>query len=468
MTGKLSRKALLSFAGVYLFLFVFNYLHPLNFGDDYIFSFVWQGKPMTVPLTEDAARVSSIKELLISQWSLYFTWGGRTVGQTLTQFFLWLGKGTFNVFNSLISTILIAEIYWCIHKGKINLDFNFNAICGILFLLWTFTPGFSSVFLWLTAACIYLWTHTLLLAFTLPYIQKYYNSQEKKKSSLLVKIGMLLLGIMAGWTNENSICWIILLLLIFIYKTWKADEYESWMGTGLLGLFTGYALLILAPGNVARLQATHGLNWLSLNALESNFRMLLSVLTLQLFLWYFNLKSLYKLKLMKIDDSDMIRDIFLVRVLCLIAFCASAIMVISPVFPARSGFFGTLLLIISAGILLRIQNEHAIELISKASKKFLFSIGTLFFVLSVMVSLYNYYKIDLHMQDIVVSAEQWKTEGREEILIVDAFKEPSHLEDMLSGFHIPVYELSDNENDWKNVDFARYYGISGIRMRYRQ
>ena len=117
---------------------------------------------------------------------------------------------------------------------------------------------------------------------------------------------------------------------------------------------------------------------------------------------------------------------------------------------------------------MRIQNEHAIELISKASKKFLFSIGTLFFVLSVMVSLYNYYKIDLHMQDIVISAEQWKTEGREEILIVDAFKEPSHLEDMLSGFHIPVYELSDNENDWKNVDFARYYGISGIRMRYRQ
>ena len=35
---------------------------------------------------------------------------------------------------------------------------------------------------------------------------------------------------------------------------------------------------------------------------------------------------------------------------------------------------------------------------------------------------------------------------------------------MFSGFHIPSFELSEDENRWENVAFARYYGIKGIRM----
>ena len=27
-----------------------------------------------------------------------------------------------------------------------------------------------------------------------------------------------------------------------------------------------------------------------------------------------------------------------------------------------------------------------------------------------------------------------------------------------------ICELSEDEDDWKNVDFARYYGIKGVRM----
>ena len=38
------------------------------------------------------------------------------------------------------------------------------------------------------------------------------------------------------------------------------------------------------------------------------------------------------------------------------------------------------------------------------------------------------------------------------------------IEDLFSGFHIPFFELSENENRWENVAFARYYGIKGIRM----
>ena len=65
---------------------------------------------MFVPLPEDVVRVSSWSDLAKSQWLLFLTWGGRLVGQTLTQFFVWLGKDIFNIFNALVSTLLVMEI----------------------------------------------------------------------------------------------------------------------------------------------------------------------------------------------------------------------------------------------------------------------------------------------------------------------------------------------------------------------
>ena len=96
----------------------------MAFGDDYLYSFIWQGKPMYEPLSENAIRIASWHDLFISQWSHYFTWSGRTVNHTIAQFFLWMGKDIFNVFNAFISVLLIVEIYFAIHKGEINLNFK--------------------------------------------------------------------------------------------------------------------------------------------------------------------------------------------------------------------------------------------------------------------------------------------------------------------------------------------------------
>ena len=67
---------------------------------------------MNVPLTEDAVRVSSLKDLFKSQISHYYTWSGRAVSHIIAQLYLWLGKGVFNFFNAFVSVLLIVEIYW--------------------------------------------------------------------------------------------------------------------------------------------------------------------------------------------------------------------------------------------------------------------------------------------------------------------------------------------------------------------
>ena len=230
------------FAGIFVFLYILNYLHPLSFGDDYLYSFIWQGQPMNVPLSETAERVSSWKDIFASQWSHYFTWGGRTVAHILAQFFLWMGKRTFDFFNAFISVILVAEIYWCIHKGKILLNFKPKTVCWIFFVLWAFTPGFSPVFLWLTAACNYLWTNVILIAFLLLYIQKYYCFSKILCPQKFFPFLMLLFGIIAGWTNENSVCWIILILLFFVIKNRNNPKLEIWMISGLQVLGFGRAM----------------------------------------------------------------------------------------------------------------------------------------------------------------------------------------------------------------------------------
>ena len=120
----MSKRVYLILLATFLFFYFLNYFMPLAFGDDYLYAFVWQGKSMFEPITEDAIRVSSFQDLVVSQISFYFTWSGRIVNNTLAQLFVWAGKDCFNVFNAFACLFLIMEIYWCANKGNVSLRFN--------------------------------------------------------------------------------------------------------------------------------------------------------------------------------------------------------------------------------------------------------------------------------------------------------------------------------------------------------
>lgn len=462
----MNKKATIVLAGIFLFLYIFNYLHPMSFGDDYLYSFIWQGKPMYTPLSEDAVRVSGWHDLFVSQWSHYLTWSGRAVAHVLIQFFLWMGKDVFNFFNALAGLLLVVEIYWCIHKGKVNFVFNSKELSWIFFVLWAFSPGFTPVFFWLTGACNYLWTGFLLIGFMLPYIRKYYDTAKVIYPNHFFCFVMFVFGIIAGWGNENSVCWILFVLALFVIACRRKGNAETWMYAGLAGLIIGYAFLMLAPGNVARLQAEQGKGiWLESKLLRDNFNTFLMIIFFQIFLWFFSLRAVFRLINLRIEDEKIKKEITIVRVLYFLAFVMTATMIFSPTFPARSGFPGTIQLVIAAGILLRLQEEYGIELIQDNAKKFLFYVGLCYFVMTVSISSYNIYLHKMHMQEIIVSAQQLARKGeQDQILEVKPFKELQKWEELAGGFHIPGFELSEDENSWINVAFARYYGIKGIRM----
>lgn len=460
----INKKALLVFAGIYFFLYILNYLTPMSFGDDYLYSFIWQGKPMNVPLPEDAVRVSSWHDLFVSQWSHYLTWGGRTVAHVFAQFFLWVGKDVFNYFNAFMGVALIAEIYWCIHKGRISINFEPTAIFWIFFCLWAFSPGFAPVFFWLTGACNYLWTSVILLGFLIPYVKKYYSLQEEStKQDGMFSLGMFCYGIIAGWTNENTVCWVILVLGVFLFFIRKKYlKLENWMCCGLAGLLMGFALMILAPGNFLRARVEQsGTSLFTAQFMTEQFGILFTILLFQSFLWYFVLRSRFKLKQTVLQELQAKKEYLFLSLLCFMSFVMSAIMFFSPRFPPRSGFFGTVLLVIASGILLRMQKEFRIDLIRTGAIKFLSCIGIIFLVISSVITLHHYYITNRQMNDFLKTLSLVKTNS---VINMKPLRKASSLEEQLSGFHLLYYNLSTEENNPSNTAFARYYKLKGVRM----
>jgi hypothetical protein len=449
----------------FLFFFILNTLTPLSFGDDYVYSFIWEGHSIYEPLSENAVRVSSFKDLYDSQVLHYFTWSGRFVSHTLAQLFLWTGKGVFNVCNALVFILLVAEIYWCSLKGIKTLKTNVGVLCCIFFALWSFTPGFSDVFLWLDGACNYLWTTVIMLGFILPYMRRYYSFSEDIHQNRIFSLCMFFCGIVAGCTNENTVCWIILLLAVFVFKLWQGGKVEYSLYFGVAGLIIGYALLMFAPGNTARLLAEkNGYNWFTWSGLAVKVALwILLLLYFQVFLWIFNLHSLRTLRGKVNENIDLGKDVMMVKILCAASFCTTFMMVFSPNFLPRSAFPGTVFLIIASCILLRIQVEYSITLINKCVKKVSCIFGVLFFAVTTVATFYGSYFYGEQVREIVSQVKS-SDYAKNNIIDVSTIRPVHDVIDKASYYHLISFKMSEDEKDWRNVAFARYYGIKGIRM----
>ena len=455
----------------FIFFYILNYLMPMAFGDDYLYAFMWQGNPMYVPLTEDAVKVASFGDLITSQIAFYYTWSGRVVNNTLSQLFVWAGKDVFNIFNALASVLLVLEMYWCANKGKVVFRFNANRLAWLFLFFWVFTPSFPSVVFWLVGACHYLWPAVFVTGFLIPFIHKYYFFEQTVEKQNLFSFGMFLFGIIAGCTNENSACWLILLLLVFILKNRKLQTIESWMYLGLAGLVLGYGLLMLSPGNYARLLATHDTNWFNLATIKENLLAFARTLVYQFLLWYFCLRSLPQIyhTLHACEESEeekLKKELLLIKALSITSIGMSLIMLFSPEFHERSAFPGTVQLMIITGIVLRIQKDYGIELLRQNAKKFLACAGFICFIVSAGFTLRHLYSHHIYNENLLSHVAELKESGNgsKTVLQVEPFPEPDKVENFLSGYHTFDINASDDTNSWTNVSFARYYGIKGVRV----
>ena len=116
----MKKKANIAFCTIFIFILLLNVMKPLS-SDDYFFAFIWpEGVKLNGLLPENAARITSLEDICKSVREYYFIWGGRLPAQSLMTFFVWQGKALFNILNSFVFLLLIAEIYWLSHEGRVH------------------------------------------------------------------------------------------------------------------------------------------------------------------------------------------------------------------------------------------------------------------------------------------------------------------------------------------------------------
>ncbi|MCR5833229.1 MAG: DUF6056 family protein [Selenomonadaceae bacterium] len=250
-----SSRSLILFAMFAGYFFLRTTLLPLAH-DDFSYAFIWDGAhggnlammQTGSPEIEYRERVSSFSDIFESQWSHYFTWGGRVFAHTLIQFFLWIGKPYFNVANTIVFILLILVI---INLANTWLKISRKALIWIFLSLNLFAAWSINTMFWLTGSCNYMWMSFVQLFFLTPYV-KALRSNDAGDSKLNVVI-MIVLGILAGWSNEVGALVTIFLATIMVIMCRAQGVFRTWMVAGLAVAIISCCFMILAPGNFERL-----------------------------------------------------------------------------------------------------------------------------------------------------------------------------------------------------------------------
>lgn len=219
----------ISFVAIY----VYNVLTPLM-SDDF---------------SIDTSAFHTVWDIIKSEYVNYMQWNGRSVLQFIMKCFLCGPKWLFNICNSVCFVFVTLLMYWNIDKKK---KYDFILFTIINLMMWFFTVEFGQTVLWLSGACNYLWGSMIILSMVTLYRHKLVN-QDGIKYSKLLAVGMLILGILSGWCNENtSGGGLLLVLFSFGVHYYQKRNIKPWMITGIAGMIIGLMFMVLAPGNSAR------------------------------------------------------------------------------------------------------------------------------------------------------------------------------------------------------------------------
>ena len=450
----------LVYLGIFGVIFILNCLTHRSIGDDYLYSFMWEGHSMYEPLSENARRISSFSDIAVSTYSYFMTWGGRVVAQALAMFFLWMPRMVFNVAISLTTVLLVLCIQWIARGGKITRNLSAKEAALIFFCLWAFQTNFVGVFIWTDGSCNYLFPMIFLLLFMLPYIRHYINDGKDVEISYR-PCTMFFLGVLAGNSNENTVCWLVLFSVFYIFYSYRKGIGKLWLLTGMLGLIIGYVILLLAPGNFLRVLDSHeNLN----NFMITNQKLLVLWFGImaQSMLWFYLWKAFRKredLEQGKISKKYLRLSYWFIINSSLF----DIIMLFAPEFPNRSLFPGLIFMIIAVFTIAHLSKKESIYVLDRKNIKWNYLLAIIYFSFTFFTTTWWYVCEYYYEEELLQRVDQFK--GRNEVLCIE--KDPPNdgiFWTYLTGVHKYAYGLSEDENNWRNVAFARFHDLKGVRL----
>ncbi len=440
--------------GIFIGVLLLNRLNYPFLGDDYVYAFMWQGKDIFAPLPEDARRIQSFSDIFQSLYSHYFTWGGRMVAHFFVMFFMWVGKFWFDIANSFMVVLLLLEMQWIAHEGRITMDIKAGHVALAFFCLWAFNFDWCHTIIWLAGACNYLWASVLLLLFLLPYVRHYFTNGEVKYKSWLTSV-MFFLGLATGDTNENTICWIGLTGIFYLWKCYKNYRLAPWMIVGFIGLSLGYGILVLAPGNLVRLTDDYRDKFITHVAL-----IWLSFL-IQSLLWFYLIKAYRWSRRVTIMWQEKRKYFHVTLWMAGMAILFNLTMLPAPAFYPRSTFPNIVFAITAVMVIMRLSHLCDGQIIEKKLVKFGYVMAVLYFCFTYGMTAYKYYGFHQYMGQVIQEAEAIR--GSRDTLVIH-YRPNQENWSFKTGFHGIYTEFWEDEGNWRNVAFAKYYQIQGVKV----
>lgn len=427
-----------------LIIYIITCLTP-KIADDFAWGYVSKtGEPIT-----------NINQIFVSMKNFYMTQNGRIFGEFYIQLFTLLGKPIFNICNAVVYTLVIYLIYKICNPNK---DINNMVYIFIHLILWFFVPHYGQVVFWFSGACNYLWLSLPILIMILCF-RMHSLDINKLKDTIFNMILLFILGIVSGWSNENSSAGMIVIMFIYIiyFKKYKI-QIHKWNISALIGAIIGFSFQILSPGNFSRLENTSSqihtsiiFRFFMITYFGFMFITGLLIILNIIFVISINKNKQYKNKII----SNNI--IFLFG-----AFITTYSMMASPTMPERTWYMVVVYLTIAIGICFNsidLKNETILCKIS-----ILISIiSILCFIVMALDTCICSYKLTKQTNEREKYIISEKEKGNLDIVVEEIkFKYP-----FLANHHA-LYGLSDITQDTQyfiNQGVTKYYGINSIRLK---
>lgn len=422
--------------------------------------------------TQNSEKVNSIGDVISNQIYRYKNTNGRTIAHFIGGLILMMDKYVINLMNTLVFMLFIYLIYKFSHlHDYFGIDINnknylkvinrnkygrheYKALFVLISFLsiWYFTPVFGQDFLWVMGSANYLWTSVILLII-LHMIRRDAVLKNNLESVLLTFI-LIILSFISGWTNENSVPSMIIIISYYIYIMYKNRmKGVIFPVLMLVSIVTGFLVMITAPGNYIRMSIfqdnnSEGFSYFTrLSGMNENFVKYLFVLFLIALIFLVIARVFYTKKSW---ESEMY----------FVAGIASYYsMIFAPTFPPRamvcSVFFFIISIIMSISVIGRINIK----------------IGTgILFIIFVLLG-YQFYST--FPSAVLANKEYHKKYSAREIVIIDSrtFGKVENIEVpplTTDNTYVAAYGLEDvkeNTDDWVNFAISRYYGVRSIKLR---
>ena len=454
-------------AAFLLVAFVRNLLLPI-IADDYSYAFIWDGAHWGNLIDgvdpNNFQRVESFSDILASQWEHYFHWGGRTIAHIFVQFFVWQGKIFFDVANVFMLAALVILIFK-VGTGLSLREMNKKFLVLILAGIWFCAPALIITTVWLTGACNYLWMSAFELLFLLPFALAFW----RKNFSVPVPL-MALLGLIAGWSIEPGSAVTVFAAFMFCVHFWRKNNLQPWMKIGFAFALAGFAILILSPGNFARVELTNTLEpdeivppdaqWTPEMFLINFVIGFLPVFARELILFVPVIYFLTRANRSP-DAEKFVLTFSAASILVLL------VMMFSPEFPERAGFPSTIFLLVAATAALKEISPQLNEMYSRHVKRIGLAVNI--FVCAWILSMLGCLYVEKNLSDQLTARMDYVEVHRSDDLITVAPLEIPAWSDTFLGTRtwdeLTLWWGGDLEADLKgnrDIMFAKYHGLKKI------